>query len=328
MTTVIESNEHLITPTTVTAARFSWGGIFAGLFTAVAINILLAEAWLGIGLMLVDSQTHPGTVIVSSAIAWTMSACVALFAGSWVAGRVSATYDRTIGVLHGVGVWATGAVVGILFAMSAAGAIVGGSAHIVGKGLEAAGTAAAGGVAGAAQLIAPNLDGIRKELDQAMTKQGPHAPSDAGSSASGSNAAASGAAEAVEDNRMANRSRLGELLMGHFTLEAKSTQTDAERAELVALISSETGVTPANANKALEQWDRVWANSVNRWNVAKEQAKVAADQARKVTAQAACWSVIAMALGLMAACAGGACGVACHRTKADLRPGHTPLVKV
>ena len=321
MTTVIESNEHLTAPTTVTAARFSWGGIFAGLFTAVAINILLAEAWLGIGLMLVDSQTQPGTVVVSSAIAWTLSACVALFAGSWVAGRVSATYDRTIGVLHGVGVWATGAVVGIIFAMSAAGAIIGGSAHIVGKGLEAAGTAAAGGVAGAAQLIAPNLDGIRRELDQAMTNQGPDAHAVAGSSASGTPIAA-------DNNRLANRSRLGELLMGHFTLETKSTQTDAERAELVALIGSEAGVTPANATKALEQWDRVWANSVNRWNVAKEQGKVAADQVRKVTAQAACWSVIAMALGLMAACAGGACGVVCHRTKAEVRPGHTPLVKL
>lgn len=318
MSMVIESTEHIVTPTTVTAARFSWGGIFAGLFTAVAINILLAEAWLGIGLMLVDSQTHPGTVVISSAISWTLSACAALFAGGWVAGRVSATYDRTIGVLHGVGVWATGAVVGLLFAMSAAGAIVGGIAHIVGKGLEAAGTVAAGGVAGAAQLVAPNLDGIRNELDQAMTKQRCDA-----SAATGSTAAVT-----IDDNRMANRSRLGELLMGHFTLEAKSTQTDAERAELVALIGSETGVAPANATKALEQWDRVWANSVNRWNVAKEQAKVAADQVRKVTAQAACWSVIAMALGLMAACAGGACGVACHRTKAELRPGHTPLVKV
>lgn len=316
MSTVIESTEHITSPTTVTAARFSWGGITAGLFTAVAINILLAQAWLGIGLMLVDSQTHSGNVVVSSAIAWTLSACVALFSGGWVAGRVSATYDHTIGVLHGVGVWSTGAVVGLLFAMSAAGAIVSGSAHIVGKGLEAVGTAASGGVAGAVQLVAPNLDEIRKELDQAVTKQVAVAT------------AVSSAAAPADDNRMANRSRLGELLMGHFTLEAKPTQTDAERAELVALIASETGVTQANATKALEQWDRVWLNSVNRWNVAKEQAKAAADQVRKVTAQAAAWSVIAMALGLMAACAGGACGVACHRSKSELRPGHSPLLKV
>ena len=311
MTSLVAATECVTPSTTVTTARFSWGGIIAGLFTAIAINLLLAEAWLGLGLLLVDSDTHPGTVAVSSAIAWTLSACGALFAGSWVAGRVSATFDRTIGVLHGVGVWATGAVIGILLAMSAAGAIIGGSAHIVGKGLEAAGSVAGGGVSGAAQLVAPNIDGIRKELDDAMFKSTHEA----------------GASAKVDDNRMANHSRLGELLMGHFSLEEKSHQTDAERAELVSLIASETGVSQANAVKALEQWDRVWANSVNRWNVAKEQAKVAADQARKVTAQAACWSVIAMALGLMAAAAGGACGVACHRTKVvELRPGHTPLV--
>lgn len=320
MTTIVDQTTHLTSPTTITAARFSWGGIIAGLFTAVAINILLAEAWLGVGLMLVDSQSHPGTVIVSSAIAWTISACVALFAGSWVAGRVSASFDRTIGVLHGVGVWATGSVVGLLFAMSAAGAIIGGSAHIVGKGLEAAGSAAAGGVSGAAQMIAPNIDSIRKELDEAMTKRAPGAAAAAETSATSS--------ASIDDNSMANRSRLGELLMGHFTLDEKIKQTDAERAELVALIASESGVSPANATKALEQWDRVWAASVNRWNMAKEQAKVAADQARKLTAQAACWSVIAMALGLMAAAAGGACGVACHRTKVDSRPGHVPTVVV
>jgi len=299
MTTLVAPTERVASSTTVTAARFSWGGIFAGLFTAVAINIMLAQAWLGVGLLLVDSQTNPGTVVISSAIAWTLSACVALFAGSWVAGRVSATFDRTIGVLHGVGVWATGAVVGLLLAMSAAGAIIGGSAHIVGKGLEAAGTAVAGGVTGAAQLLAPNVDGIRKELDEAMLKRAPEA----------------GAPAAADDNRMANRSRLGELLMGHFSLEGKLTQTDAERAELISLIASETGVSQANAIKALEQWDRVWVTSVNRWKVAKDETKLAADQARKLTAQAACWSVIAMALGLLAAAAGGACGVACHRTK-------------
>lgn len=310
MSSIVDPNERITPATTITAARFSWGGIVAGLFTAVAANILLAEAWLGVGLLLVDSQSHPGTVVVSSAIAWTLSACVALFAGGWVAGRVSATFDRTIGVLHGVGVWATGAVVGLLFALSAAGAIVGGSAHLVGKGLEAAGSAAASGVSGAAQLVAPNIDGIRKELDEVMTKNVPEA----------------GTPAKTDDNRMANRSRLGELLMGHFSLETKPLQTDAERAELVSLIASETGVSQANAVKALEQWDRVWATSVNRWNEAKDQVKVAADQARKVTAQAACWSVIAMAFGLMAAAAGGACGVACHRTKVELRPGHTPLV--
>lgn len=315
MTTYVDPSVHITSPTTVTAARFSWGGIIAGLFTAIAINILLAEAWLGVGLMLVDSQSHPGTVIVTSAIAWTISACAALFAGSWIAARVSASFDRTIGVLHGVGVWATGAVAGLLFAMSAAGAIVGGSAHIVGKGLEAAGTAAAGGVSGAAQLVAPNIDGIRKELDEAMTKRAPDTAQTQAATQTG-----------ADDNRLANRSRLSELLMGHFSLDEKTKQTDAERGELVSLIASESGVSQANATKALEQWDRVWAASVNRWNMAKEQAKVAADQARKVTAQAACWSVIAMALSLMAAAAGGACGVACHRTKDELRPGHTPLV--
>ena len=39
---------------------------------------------------------------------------------------------------------------------------------------------------------------------------------------------------------------------------------------------------------------------------------IAAEKTRKVTAQAACWSVIAMALGALAAIGGGAYGVACR----------------
>lgn len=296
----------------IAPARFSWAAVFIGLATAVALNIILAEAWLGVGLLLVDGETHPGTVIFTSAIAWVLSACAALFVGGWVAGRVGPGGDRTIGVLHGAGVWATGAVVGVLFAVSAAGALVGGSVHIAGKGLEAAGQAVGGGVAGAAKIAAPNIDAISKELTTAVERH----------------ASAVAADPAAIDNRLADQSRLAELLAGHFTTDSKRTQTDAERAELVTLIGSQTGVSQAAAAKALEQWDRVWAASLAQWNMAKEEARTAADQARKVTAQAACWSVIAMALSALAALGGGALGVACRSAAAEPQPRLSPALQM
>ncbi len=296
----ILSDTHALPPTlsdTAITPRFSWGAVFAGLATAVAVNIVLAQAWLGVGLMLVDRDSHPGTVIITSAIAWVLSACVALFAGGWVAGRVGQARDRTVGVLQGASVWATAAIVGVLLAVSAAGTLIGGSAHLVSQGLQAAATVAGDGAKGIAKVVAPNVDGIRKELSDAVGKR----PQNTGDAAN------------ALDNRLANGSRLTELMTGHFTSDGKRTQTDAEQAELVSLISSEAGISQEAATKALAQWDRVWAASVAQWDVAKNEALQAAEATRKVTAQAACWSVIAMVLAAISAVMGGACGVACRR---------------
>lgn len=296
---------------TAVIPRFSWGAVFAGLAAAIAVNIVLAQAWLGVGLLLVDRDSHPGTVIITSAIAWVLSACAALFAGGWVAGRVGQARDRTVGVLQGASVWATAAIVGVLLAVSAAGTLIGGSAHLVSQGLQAAATVAGDGAKGIAQVVAPNLDGIRKELGDVVARRSQNTPD---------------AANAL-DNRLANGSRLTELMSSHFTMDGKRMQTDAEQAELVTLISSEAGISQEAAAKALAQWDRVWANSVAQWKVAKEEALQAAEATRKVTAQAACWSVIALALGALAAIGGGACGVACRRhALAHQQPSHSSMM--
>lgn len=286
--------------------RYCWGAVAAGLAIAVAINILLAEAWLGVGLMMVDRETHPGTVVISSAIAWVLSACVALFAGGWVAGRIAPSNDPTVGVLHGAGVWATAAVLTVLLAMSTAGALIGGAAYIVGNGVATVGTVAAGGVAGAAQLMAPNLDSIKKELDDVMSER--PMPAGVGSGVT-----------AEADNHLANRSRLGELLVAHFTTEPQTAQNNRDTQELVSLIASEAGISTGAAAKAVEQWDRVWTATVAQWNKAKEEARRAADQARKLTAHAACWAVIAMALGAVAAMVGAGCGTRCRRNLCERR---------
>lgn len=269
------------------ADRFSWKAVLAGLVAAIAIHITLAEAWFGVGLLLVDAESSPGAIVVSSAIASVISACIALFIGAWVAGRVASAADRTEGALHGVVVWATGAIAVLLLAASAVGAVVGGSAFLLGKGVEKVGAAAA--------IAAPDWNTIRGELDRAIDRnQAPAAP---------------------DASPLADRSRLVELLGQTFITDGKPQQTDAERAELIGLLATQTGTTPAAAQKALEQWQRVWGQSVEKYRAAKEQAKVAADHARRITGQAACWSVIAMVLTAVSALCGGALGASCRRTR-------------
>lgn len=273
------------------ADRFSWKAVFAGLAAAIAVHITLAEAWFGVGLLLVDAESSPGTVVVSSAIASVIAACIALFLGAWVAGRVASAADRTEGAIHGAVVWATGAIAMLLLALSAVGAVIGGSAFLLGKGMEQV-------VPAATAVAAPGWEAIRGELDRAIDRRPETAPT-------------------AEASPIADRSRLIELLGQTFTVDEKPQQTDAERAELIALLAAQTGTTQAAAEKGLQQWQRVWAQTVEKYNAAKERAKVAADHARHITGQAACWSVIAMVLTAVAALFGGALGSACRRTRVD-----------
>ena len=273
------------------ADRFSWKAVFAGLAAAIAVQVTLAEAWFGVGLLLVDAESSPGTVVVSSAIASVVAACFALFTGAWIAGRVASAADRTEGALHGAVVWATAAIATLLLAVSAMGAVVGGSTFLLGKGLEQAAPVASA-------IAAPGWDAIRGELDRAIDRR-PEA------------------ATTADASPLADRSRLVELLGQTFTVDVKSQQTDAERAELVGLLAAQTGTTPAAAQKALDQWQRVWAQSVEKYHAAKERAKAAADHARHITGQAACWSVIAMVLTAVSALFGGALGSACRRTRVE-----------
>ncbi|BDE07950.1 hypothetical protein WPS_32260 [Vulcanimicrobium alpinum] len=72
--------------------RISWGAIFAGLFVALATQLLLSILGVGIGASTIhigssDSASASGLEI-GSAIWFFFSILIALFVGGWVAGTV------------------------------------------------------------------------------------------------------------------------------------------------------------------------------------------------------------------------------------------------
>lgn len=279
--------------------NFHWGAVGAGLAIAIACNVFFAEIGLCLNLGIIDRNSSDGAVAVANGLAWVITGLAALFGGAWVAGRLSNSRTKVEGGLHGLAVWAAGAVVMLALAFTATGVVGSGMLSLVGKGLEGAGKATA--------LVMPTWDGIKQELDGALQRNGtdPAALGGSGDAATG----ADGIAVADPQTRLLDRSRLFELAGRHFTIDG-AAQSASERDELVRLIASQAGISPAVAERTLAQWDRVWDGGVQRYEEAKAEAARVAEEARGMAMAAAGWAAAAMLLGAIAALFGGAIGSA------------------
>lgn len=274
---------------------FGWGAVLAGLAVAMALNVFFAEVGLWMNLGIIDRQSSGGAIVAVNAIAWVVSGLVALFAGAWVAGRMASARTVIEGSLHGIAVWAAGAVVMLLLAFSAAGVIGGGMISLVGKGLAGAGQLA--------EVVAPSWDNIREELDGALVER----------DASAGAAPADGQQRAADgETGIRDRSRLFELAGRHFALDESGPVNAAEREELVQLIAAQTGISKPAAEQTLAQWDKVWEGTVQRYETAKAEALQAAEAARRATMAAAAWAAVAMLLSAGAALVGGGYGASCR----------------
>lgn len=145
---------------TETHRHVDWGAIIGGTVFAIAISLVLLAFGAAIGLSLVSPESNENASAFWMAIAtavWFVWVAVTSFgAGGYVAGRLSRkTVDANADEaeardgLHGVLVWATGAIVGAMLAATGVGntlgAVSGGVGATVDAVAQAAGTAVEGG---------------------------------------------------------------------------------------------------------------------------------------------------------------------------------------
>ncbi|MDT0676966.1 hypothetical protein [Autumnicola musiva] len=114
--------------------RSSWGAIFAGALTALAVAFLLNLLGLGIGLTSIDPMTESDPLAglgTGTIIWWGLSNLAALFVGGMVAGRLSGFPTAADGGIHGFLAWALYAVVTFYFLTSTIGSIMNGMGNVV-----------------------------------------------------------------------------------------------------------------------------------------------------------------------------------------------------
>ena len=241
----------------------SWPAIVAGGFTAASLSVVLFTLGAGIGLSVVSPWSDRGissdTAALFSGIYLVCVAVISSAVGGYIAGRLRARWLDTHtdevyfrDSAHGFLAWAVATVISVAFLASAATTITGGVAAGAGPGAAMAGNGSAmqsrlNGYGD--QLLRPNF--TTKAADAAAQ------PSDR-----------------QEVYRLLSKS-------------SNTTMAQNDHDYLVQMISARTGLTPADAEK--------------RVNDVTTDLKVSADKARKAAAHLALWLAASMLFGALAA---------------------------
>lgn len=123
---------------TTTWSRISWGSVIAGVFTVIAVSILLSILGSSIGLFMFDpTDSHPVSGIGATMGIWTaVSLLISLAAGGFVAGKLSGSD----GLIHGFLVWASTIIVGIIFVVAISASAIRLTTNILGSVTSTAGS--------------------------------------------------------------------------------------------------------------------------------------------------------------------------------------------
>jgi hypothetical protein len=294
-------------------STISWAAIFAGVVTAIALQMTLAHLCVAVGLAMYtpfDPAEPTATIAMVTIVAWVMCALISLFVGGWVAGRLAHYYSQVTAALHGVLVWATGVVVGGALLALSLGLIAGGTVNLAGEGIKAVASGVKAAGTTMATIAAPSWDAVREQIKVS------------------SSAVATTAQEGKNDMRFADQSRMMDLLVKFFAIVKDQRLSANEQQELTTLVSSQLGISREAADKTLIQWQQSWDDVIARYESAKDEAKTKAMEvtrtAKKYTASAAGLCFGFMFVGMIAAALGGLLGSACFRCEEARRATRTP----
>ncbi len=142
--------------------QISWPAIFAGALVAIGIQLLLALLGIGIGAGSIDpneEQNPMAGVGTGALIWWIVSFLLALFAGGWVAGRLTGTRNKFNDSVHGVLTWVVFVLLNLWLLTSAAGSLIRSASGVLGSTVSMLGQGAA--------MNAPQLE---NEIDRRVDR--------------------------------------------------------------------------------------------------------------------------------------------------------------
>jgi hypothetical protein len=303
------------------ASAISWGAIAGGAFAAAALSLILLALGSGLGLAAVSPWENAGasakTMGVAGAIWLAIMQIVSAGVGGYVAGRLRTkwvdvhndeVYFRD--TAHGFIVWAVGIVMTAAFLTSAGSALVGGTAKVGAAALAAGGGAMAAaqpaaGPGNNAQAADPTVVLVDRLLrrEPASAAGAPAAASTAvattpGGTPAGADSAATTAsaetgpvAQVGPREDMATRAELGRM----FTIAMRDGQLQAgDRAYAARIVAARTGMSQADAEHRVDE-------IVAQAKMAGDEARAAADTARRAAAYFSLWVFVSMLIGAFCA---------------------------
>jgi len=258
----------------------AWPAIIGGAFASVALAVLLFTLGTGLGLASVSPWANSGatvtTVTVATGIWLIVMHWLASGLGGYLTGRLRTKWtglhthevffrDTANGFLS----WAVASLAGAAIVASAMAFVVSGTAAVA--------TGVAGGAAKVAgQAASASMGPSTYMLDRLFRSDRPNA--------------AGGAADA--------KAQSGQIIMNGLTT---GTVPDADKAYLAQMVAAQTGVSPEDAGKRVDQ-------AIADAKAAEVKAQQGVDAARKAGATMSIFTGLAMLIGAFIACVAAALG--------------------
>jgi hypothetical protein len=279
-------------PALLSASAVSWGAVVAGAAGAAALSLILLVLGTGLGLSTVSpfsGQGASGTTFGVSTIAWvTFVQLAASGMGGYLAGRLRTRWVSTHAdevffrdTAHGFLAWAIATLATAAMLTSAIASVVGTGADTAGAVAGAAGTTAIAAVA----PVAAKADGNGYFVDSLFRKDASAAPS----------ATSTTGAVGAPGDAAASTAEAGRIFAAG--LEAGTLPPDDTK-YLGQLVAQRAGLSQADAEKRVtDAFGRMKAKA----DQVKDQARAAADKARKASAHAALWLFVSLLVGAFVA---------------------------
>lgn len=320
--------------------RVSWGSIFAGMVTVLAVSVLISMLVTSIGLFEFDPLSDDPTAGIGATvgIGTAISMIISFLIGGFVAGKLAGAD----GVLHGLVVWAiTSVFTVIMVVMLTIGAVkvtsnvLGSVASVAGSVLSDVGSVAGKGVSELSKQAKDLFgdidinskfrgDSIRKDVRRALRKSGVKELNP--DYLQNQLKAVKGDLKKTVKKIAANPEQADDMING-FTdrLKARANKItrNIDRNDVSKAIANNTNLSKAEADKAVDQYmDMInnakdWANeqinnleetlqkAKQEWQEIKHEALVKAEEASNAAARSALISFFGMLIAAGLCCWAG-----------------------
>ena len=324
---MVVTNRDAILPAPADLKRVSWGAIFAGAVSAVALTALLGLLGLGIGFGSLDPAEgdNLGAVPRNTLLWWAVISIIATGIGGFVAGRLAGIPRSLTGALHGLAVWSVATLLTLWLATTAVGTILGAATSVVtttARVATGAVTTAGGAVIDAGGAVAPSGGQVQSAMrEQGITQQRIQREAEeilasAGVTQTDVQSAQEAAGTAAQNIAMRPGTAGEEInrLIGRLFEGPNAALSPAERDALVTELAQRAGMSRQEAEQVASRWEaqaaaatqQVRTTGSNVVNEAGETAVQVSDDALDVLSKAA-WGMFLISLaGLVAALIGAA----------------------
>ncbi len=312
--------------------RISWGSVFAGVVTVLAISILISILTTSISLFMFDPLSDEPTSGIGTTVGiWTVVALIiSLITGGFVAGKLAGAD----GMIHGFLVWATTMIVAVIMgvlltigAVKLTANILGSVSSVTGNVLSGMGSMVGNGVSALsdqAKNLFGNIDfsddvngnDIQKDIRRALKKSGVKELQP--DYLENQLKAVKSDLKKTVKKIVADPNNADDLINGFMNRlqnRADKITDNIDRNDISRAIANNTDLSKAEADKAVDEYTQMINNGIaqvkeeinnleqavekakQEWEVMKQKALEEAEEASNAAARSALWSFFAMLIG-------------------------------